>query len=270
MDQQKSKKGLLVVSFGTSYPETRKVTIEAIENDLARAFPERRLVRAWTSGMIRRKVEKAEGLHILSVAEALERMAASGITDVLVQPTHLLNGEELERTRETVCSFAGRFENLSMGEPLLSCPEDIAALARAVEEIYGDLPRGELLALMGHGSAAMTFPAYEKLEERFRKDGYPNICIGTVECTPGIAPVLERVRRDKRARVHLAPLLVVAGDHALNDMSGDDPDSWKNQIVREGAEVVCHVNGLGEYEAVRALYVAHARKAYPITGEAAV
>ena len=270
MDQRTSKKGLLVVSFGTSYPETRKVTIEAIENDLQRAFPDRRLYRAWTSGMIRRKLEKAEGLRILSVAETLEQMAADGVTDVLVQPTHLLNGEELERTRETVRSFAGRFDTLSMGEPLLSCPGDITVLARAVEEIYGDLPCGELLVLMGHGSAAMVFPAYELLEEQLRRDGYPHICIGTVEFTPGIAPVLERVRRDKPARVHLAPLLVVAGDHALNDMSGDDPDSWKNQIAREGAEVVCHLTGLGEYEAVRALYVEHAGRACPITGEAAV
>ena len=270
MDQRTSKKGLLVVSFGTSYPETRKVTIEAIENDLQRAFPDRRLYRAWTSGMIRRKLEKAEGLRILSVAETLEQMAADGVTDVLVQPTHLLNGEELERTRETVRSFAGRFDTLSMGEPLLSCPGDITVLARAVEEIYGDLPCGELLVLMGHGSAAMVFPAYELLEEQLRRDGYPHICIGTVEFTPGIAPVLERVRRDKPARVHLAPLLVVAGDHALNDMSGDDPDSWKNQIAREGAEVVCHLTGLGEYEAVRALYVEHARRACSVTGEATV
>ena len=270
MDQQTSKQGLLAVSFGTSYPETRRATIEAIENDLARAFPERSLVRAWTSGMLRRKVEKTEGLRILSVAEALEQLAAAGFADVLVQPTHLLSGEELERTRETVRSFAGRFENLSMGEPLLSCPADIAAMARAVEGIYGDLPRGELLALMGHGSAAMAFPAYELLERQFRQDGYPNICIGTVEFTPGIAPVLDRVRRDKPPRVHLAPLLVVAGDHAVGDMAGDEPGSWKNQIAREGAEVVCHVNGLGEYEAVRALYVAHARGARPVTEGAAV
>ena len=270
MDQQTNNKGLLAVSFGTSYPETRRRTIEAIENDLQRAFPDRRLYRAWTSGMIRRKLEKAEGLRILSVAETLEQMAADGVTDVLVQPTHLLNGEELERTRETVRSFAGRFDTLSMGQPLLSCPADIAALARAVEGIYGDLPHGELLALMGHGSAATTFPVYELLEEQFRRDGFPHICIGTVEFTPGIAPVLERVRRERPRWVHLAPLLVVAGDHAAGDMSGDDPDSWKNQIAGEGAEVVCHLSGLGEYEAVRALYVGHARRACPVRGEETV
>ena len=264
MDQQTSKKGLLVVSFGTSYLETRKRTIEAIENELRCAFPDRCLVRAWTSGMIRRKVEKTEGIHILSVVEALERMAAEGFTNVLVQPTHLLNGEELERTRETVSSFVGHFETLCMGNPLLSCPDDIAALARAVEGIYGDLPRGELLALMGHGSAAMTFPAYELLEEQFRQDGYHNICIGTVEFTPGIAPVLSRVRRERPERVHLAPLLVVAGDHALNDMSGDEEDSWKSQAAALGAEPVCILKGLGEYAAVRALYIDHARSAKPL------
>ena len=269
MDHETSKKSLLTVSFGTSYPETRRATLEAIEGDLARAFPDRRPVRAWTSGMLRRKVERTEGLRVPSVSEALESLAEEGVTDVLVQPTHLLSGEELERTRETVRSFAGLFERLSMGEPLLSGPADIADLARALEEIWGKLPRDELLALMGHGSAALSFPAYALLEERLRQDGYPNVCIGTVEFTPGIAPVLDRVRRERPARVHLAPLLVVAGDHALNDMSGDDPDSWKNQIAREGAEVECCLRGLGEYEAIRALYVAHARRAVAI-GEAGI
>lgn len=264
-----SKKGLLAVSFGTSYPETRRRTIEAIENDLARAFPERRLYRAWTSGMLRRKVERTEGLHIPSVAEALEQMAAEGVADVLVQPTHLLTGEEFENTRQAVAAAAPRFDALAMGEPLLACPADIAAMAKAVEQVYGDLSGGELLALMGHGSAAMTFPAYELLEEQFRRDGYPHFCIGTVEFTPGIAPVLRRIRREKPERVHLAPLLVVAGDHALNDMSGDDPDSWKNQIAALGCRVVCHVSGLGEFDPVRSLYVAHAKAARPVERGAA-
>lgn len=264
-----NNKGLLVVSFGTSYPETRRRTIEAIENDLALAFPDRKLYRAWTSGMLRRKLERIEGFHIPSVVEALEQMAQDGITDVLVQPTHLLIGEEFENTRQAVADFTERFDALAMGEPLLSDIGDIAALAKVVEQIYGNLPHGELLALMGHGSAAMTFPAYELLEEQFRQDGYDNICIGTVEFTPGIAPVLERVRQENPRRVHLAPLLVVAGDHALNDMSGDGPDSWKNQIAREGANVVCHLNGLGEFEAVRSLYMAHARRARPVKKGAA-
>lgn len=269
MDQQTSKKGLLVVSFGTSYAATRPRTLEAVENALRDAFPDRRFVRAWTSGMLRRKLERREGRKICSVDEALEQMAAEGITDVLVQPTHLLPGEEFQRTEEAVRACAGRFASLAMGRPLLSDETDAAALARIIEEAY-PMGSGELLALMGHGSAAMVFPAYELLEEQLRRDGYPNICIGTVEFTPGIAPVLSCVRREKPERVHLAPMLLVVGDHALNDMSGDGPDSWKNQIIREGTEVVCHLTGLGEYEAVRALYVEHARRACSVTGEATV
>ena len=265
-----SSKGLLAVSFGTSYAQTRRRTIEAIESGLGLAFPERRLYRAWTSGMIRKKLEKPEKIRIFSVQETLEQMAADGVSDLLVQPTHLLSGEEFERARETVLSHAGRFDALSMGEPLLAHPGDAAALAGTLEGIYGRIPEGELLVLMGHGSACLSFPAYELLAQQLRQDGFDRICIGTVEFDPGIAPVLARIRQERPRRVHLAPLLVVAGDHALNDMAGQEPDSWKNQIAREGCQVVCHVNGLGEYDAVRALYVEHARRARPVKAGAGI
>lgn len=270
MDQLVNKKGLLVVSFGTSYPETRKLTIEAIEDDLKLSFPDRFFLRAWTSGMIRKKVEREEGVHIFSVEEALERFTSDGVTDLLVQPTNLLNGEEMERTRETIMTYRDRFDLIAMGEPLLSGPEDIYQMAKAVEQIYGDLSHDELLALMGHGSASMAFPAYSLLEEQFAKDGFPNICIGTVEFDPGIYPVMKRIRQSHPLRVHLAPLLVVAGDHACRDMAGDSPDSWKNQIAAEGTDAICHVNGLGEYKPIRTLYVEHAMRALVIKGEAAV
>lgn len=265
-----NNKGLLAVSFGTSYPDTRRRTVESVESDLCRAFPDRRFYRAWTSGLLRRKVERTEGLRIPSVEEALAQMAADGVTDALVQTTHLLIGEEFQKIQEAASTQGGQFTALAMGAPLVSDEEDVAALAKAVEQIYGDLPTLELLALMGHGSNCMEIPVYELLERQFRRDGYDNICIGTVEFSPGIAPVLQRVREQRPARVHLAPLLLASGDHAVNDMAGDEPDSWKNQIARLGADVVCHLNGLGEYEAVRSLYVAHARCARVIRGEAAV
>lgn len=265
-----NNKGLLAVSFGTSYPDTRRRTVESVESDLRRAFPDRRFYRAWTSIMLRRKVERTEGLRIPSVEEALTQMAADGVTDALVQTTHLLAGEEFQKMQEAASSHAGQFDTLAMGAPLVSDEEDVAALAKAVEQIYGEVPAHELLVFMGHGSDCMTFPVYEHLQRQFRRDGYDNICIGTVEFSPGIAPVLRRVREQRPARVHLAPLLLASGDHAINDMAGDAPDSWKNQIARLGADVVCHLNGLGEYEAVRSLYVAHARCARAIRGKAAV
>ncbi len=268
MEKKENNRALLVVSFGTSVAATRVSAIGAVENALREAFPERRFCRAWTSGMLRRKLEKEEGLKIPSVTEALEQLAAEGVTDVLAQPTHLLPGEEYRKTEEALRAAAGRFESFTMGRPLLSEEADVPALARILEESW-PMPEGELLALMGHGSADMAFPVYAVLAERLERDGFRRACVGTVEFSPGVEPVLERVRREKPRRVHLAPLLLVAGDHAVNDMAGDEPDSWKNQIARLGAEPVCHLKGLGEYEAVRALYVEHARAARPVTAEAA-
>ncbi len=267
MERNTNEKALLAVSFGTSVAGTRPRTLEAVENALREAFPERSFRRAWTSGMLRRKLRREEGLEIPSAEEALAALEAEGATDVLVQPTHLLPGEEFEKTAEAVRAFAGRFASLTLGAPLLAEEADVAALARVLEAAY-PLPDDELLALMGHGSADMRFPVYELLERQLRRDGYLRGCVGTVEFSPGIETVLERVRREKPRRVHLAPLLLSAGDHAENDMAGDEPDSWKNQIAREGAEPVCHLIGLGEYEAVRALYVRHARLARPAAGEA--
>lgn len=264
MEQEKGKKALLVVSFGTSHAATRPRTIEAVEDDLRRAFPDRAFYRAWTSGMIRRKLEREEGVKIDSVAEALERMLAEGVTDVLIQPTHLLPGDEYRRTEESVRACAGRFGSLALGRPLLAGESDVAELARILEEAY-PTAEGELLVLMGHGSAGLDFPAYAELERQFRADGCPRVCIGTVEFAPGIAPVLTRVRQEQPRRVCLAPLLAVAGDHVMNDMAGDEPDSWKNQISREGPEVDCRLTGLAELAAVRELYVRHARAAQAVT-----
>ena len=264
MEQEKGKKALLVVSFGTSHAATRPRTIEAVENDLRRAFPDRVFYRSWTSGMIRRKLEREEGVKIDSVAEALERMLAEGVSDVLVQPTHLLPGDEFRCTEEAVRAFAGRFRALALGRPLLADEGDVKALASILEEAY-PTAADELLVLMGHGSASLAFPAYAALERQFRADGHPRVCIGTVEFEPGIAPVLARIRQEQPRRVLLAPLLAVAGDHVMNDMAGDGPDSWKNQIAREGPEVACRLTGLAELAAVRELYLRHARAAQAVT-----
>ena len=261
MEHRQNKKGLLAVSFGTSVKQTRQHTLEAVEHALEKAFPNRRFYRAWTSGMLRRKLMQTEGVQILSVEDALNRMALDSVTDVLVQPTHLLGGEEFQKMQETVRSFSDRFHTLAIGDPLLSGEQDVITLAKIMEEMYGDLPSDRLLALMGHGSNCIPFPAYALLERQFRKDGYDRFCIGTVEFSPGIAPVLEMIRQTKPRCVHLAPLLLVAGDHVIRDMCGGEPDSWKSRIEREGVKVVCHLQGLGEYQAVRQMYVQHAESA---------
>ena len=260
------KKAILVVSFGTSVPETRERTIAALEKDLAAAFPDRAFYRAWTSGVIRKKLLRTEGVEIDSVHQALERMAADGVEDLLVQPTHLLDGEENRLMRESVAAEAPNFKTVAIGTPLLMTTEDIAALARVMEGICPELGEDQLFAWMGHGSGELKSEnnVYNALNALFAAKGRDNIVVGTVEFEPGVDVVLERIRVRKPRQTFLAPLMVVAGDHALNDMSGDEEDSWKSQAAALGTEPVCILKGLGEYESVRTLYIDHARAAKPL------
>ncbi len=254
-------KGLLVVSFGTSVAETREKTIAAIERDLAAAFPERKFYRAWTSGIIRRKLRSTEGLEIDSVEEALERMSADGITDLLVQPTHMLPGEEYGKVLRALDASASRFARLRLGKPLLTTGADVSAVAAFLEDAFSDVGPDELLALMGHGSAEAEPNYYLLLAEAFRKDGKDNFCVGTVEEEPGFAPVLEAARARKPKCVRLLPFMVVAGDHALNDMAGEGEDSWAGMLRKEGFAVDCILRGMGEFPRLRSMYIAKAKQA---------
>ena len=254
------KKALLVVSFGTSVPETRERTIFALEYALARAFPERKFYRAWTSGVIRKKILKTEGLAIDSVHGALDRMIADGVDDLLVQPTHLLDGEENRLMTEAIQAVADKFAAVAIGAPLLSCEADLEEMADIMVREY-PLQGDQLFAWMGHGSAEMKENVYVRLNEILAKKGADNMVVGTVEFEPEFAPVEERIHARQPRQVCLAPLMVVAGDHAVNDMAGDEEDSWKNRIAAEGCEPLCILKGLGEYESVRAMYVEHAKAA---------
>lgn len=256
-------KALLVVSFGTSFEETRRKTIDAIEADLAAAFPDRRLYRAWTSKMIIKKLKKRDGVAIDTVPEALARMAKDGVRDVLVQPTHVLDGLENQWMRNDLQAAAGDFDIIAVGAPLLVSTDDLKAVAAATVASLPPLEAGEALVLMGHGSshsANMTYPA---LAYVFRDLGYRNVFIGTVEGYP----TLDNVLRDlamvtpKVKKVVLAPFMVVAGDHARNDMAGEDGDSWKNRFQADGYATDCVLRGLGEFSPIRDLFVAHAKDA---------
>lgn len=255
------KQALLAVSFGTSHFDTLEKTIAAIEADLAAAFPERTVFRAFTSGMILRRLEK-EGTHIDSVPQALERLAGEGFAHVIVQPTHILNGDEYDKLLAQAAPYAGRFGRLAFGRPLLTDLEDYRALAAALTE---DLPApaaGNAVLLMGHGTGHYANAAYAQLEYLLRDQGRRDIVIGTVEGYPGFEEALRRLEElPGLRRVELRPLMVVAGDHAKNDLAGEESDSWKNRLAAEGYAVTCTLRGLGEYPAVRAIFTAHAREA---------
>lgn len=250
------KRGILVVSFGTSYEETRKKTIEQIEKDIQAQYSRCRVYRAWTSKMIRQKLLKRDGIHIMDVREALEQMAADGIREAVVQPTHVISGIEYEQMAADVASCSGSFERIAVGMPLLTSREDHDRVLRAV--IDAIRPAGEeALVLMGHGTEHQANSVYAALDDRFKEMGYPNIFMGTVEAYPDFESLLQQIKALQPARVLLAPFMIVAGDHACNDLSGEDEDSWKSRFEAAGYPVRCILKGLGEYPGVRRVFVEH-------------
>lgn len=274
INAQSNNKGLLVVSFGTTHKDTCEETIGAIEEHLAKAMPARSLYRAWTSRFIIKKLRERDGIEIDTVEEALEHMSAEGIEDVLIVPTHMLAGAEYDKVEAAVKSLpeADRPERIATSRPLLDGDGDLKRLS---EVIAGELlSAGDLqpdagdpctaLVLMGHGSAdkAEVNEIYVRLEKEFHKAGHTNVFVGTVEGEPGIDTLIDKVRSiDPLERVLLAPLMIVAGDHAVRDMAGEDPDSWNNQIaeaIGPAAEVIPILRGLGSYAGIRDMFVEHA------------
>lgn len=253
-----NKKALLVVSFGTSYLDTLEKTIAPIEAEVAAALPEREPRRAFTSGIILRKLERG-GCHIDSVPAALERLLAQGFDDVLVQPSHVMNGDEYDKLARLAEPFAGRFQRFTLGTPLLTEVEDYRAVAEAV---LAELPperEDTALVFMGHGTEHHANASYCQLEYVFHDLGRRDVLIGTVEGYPTLDEVRRRLReRPGVNRLALYPMMVVAGDHARNDLAGEEPDSWKNRLEGEGYQVSCVLRGLGEYPGIRRLFAAHA------------
>lgn len=254
---QENRKAILVVSFGTSYEATRKATIEAIETDIAQAYPDYRLYRAWTSKMILAKLKKRDNLHINNVKEAMEEMIADGITDVIIQPTHVINGIENELMKEDALSYRESFHSIRFGTPLLTSEEDNQTVIHAIAEEFSYLKEDEVLVLMGHGTTHYSNAIYAALDYTFKDKGHPNIFLGTVEAYPSMQSLLKMVRSYAPRKVVLAPFMIVAGDHAKNDMAGDDPESWYSQFVKEGFQVEPVLKGLGEYKGIRDLFVKH-------------
>lgn len=254
---QTAQKAILVVSFGTSYEETRKVTIDAIEASIAEAYPDYKIYRAWTSKMILAKLKKRDNLHINNVKEAMAEMAADGITDVIIQPTHVINGIENDLMKEDALSFRASFNSIRFGTPLLTSEDDNLAVMNAVADEFSDLEEDSVLVLMGHGTTHFSNAIYAALDYAFKDKGHPNIFLGTVEAYPTMESLMRMVKAYQPKKVVLAPFMIVAGDHARNDMAGDDPDSWYSQFVNEGFHVECVLKGLGEYPGIRQIFNEH-------------
>lgn len=255
------KKAVLAVSFGTSYAETREKTIDKIEQEMREAYPQFPVYRAWTSRKILRKLMTRDEIHFDYVCEAMERMAKDGIREVIVQPTHVMNGIENDGMVEDVLKYADRFDKIVFGKPLLTSIQDSIDVVEAVMEEFGKLPEKEALVFMGHGTPHHANAVYAALDYIFKNHDYDHVFVGTVEGYPELLDVMKMVKKGNFRKVHLAPLMLVAGDHAVNDMSGEEKSSWKNCFEAEGYEVECHLKGLGEYSGIRRIFLRHLSEA---------
>lgn len=256
--EETTKPVILVVSFGTSYNDSRDVTIGAIEADIAAAYPDYEVRRAFTAQTIIDILAEREGLEIDNVTEAMERLVADGVKNVVIQPTHIMHGYEYDDMVKEVMTYADSFESLAIGEPLLSSFEDYEAVTAALladNENAGSADTA--LVFMGHGTEHFANATYSELEAVMQANGYTNAFVGTVEGFPTLEVVQGKLSVYGAQKVVLMPLMVVAGDHANNDMAGDEEDSWKTILTNAGYEVECVLEGMGQNAAIRAIYVEH-------------
>ena len=253
---------LLVVSFGTSFNDSRRLTIGAIEGALADAFPDYSVRRGFTSQIIIDHVKSRDGVTIDNVTEALDRAVDNGVKTLVVQPTHLMDGYEYNDLVDEISQYADAFDKIIIGEPLLTTDEDFKAVAEAIVEATKEYDDGKTaICFMGHGTEADSNGVYAHMQEVIDELGYENYFIGTVEATPSLDDLVKAVGEGDYERVILEPLMVVAGDHANNDMAGDEEDSWKSVFEAEGYEVECVLRGLGELPTIQELYVQHVQDA---------
>jgi sirohydrochlorin cobaltochelatase len=254
------KKAIVVVSFGTSHKDTRKKTIEAIEQGIAKAYNDYQVFRAFTSKAIIKKIKECENLTVLTVKDTMERLVEDGYTDVIIQPTHVINGIENENMLKDLNAYLDRFHSLHIGKPLLSDTQDYKQLVNCIIE-ENQVIEEEAILLMGHGTSHHGNAVYPAVDYTFRAEGYSKVYMATVEGYPTLEDAMRLMEKNTYKKVVLIPFMIVAGDHAKNDMAGDKEDSWKSILERAGYEVECKMQGLGELEVVQEMFIRHVKEA---------
>lgn len=272
---------LLVVSFGTSFNDSRVADIKGIEDALKEAYPDWSVRRAFTAQIIINHVQARDDEHIDNVEQALERAVSNGVKNLVVQPTHLMKGAEYDELMEALEGYKDKFESVAVAEPLLgdvgsdatvinedkkevaTALTDTAVAAAGFDSLDAAKEDGTAFVFMGHGTSHTAKVSYSQMQTQMEELGYDNVFIGTVEGEPeetSCEAVIEAVKEAGYKKVILRPLMVVAGDHASNDMAGEDEDSWLSMFNASGAfeSVDTQVEGLGRIEAIQNLYVAHA------------
>ena len=275
---------LLVVSFGTSFNDSRAEDIKGIEDALAKAYPDWSVRRAFTAQIIINHVEARDDEVIDNMQQALDRAVENGVKNLVVQPTHLMHGAEYDEMTEAINGYKDKFESVAIAEPMLGevgddatvINDDKKAVAQAItdeackeagfDSMDAAAEAGTAFVFMGHGTSHTANITYDQMQTQMENLGFKNAFIGTVEGEPEDTACDEVINKVKDAgfkKVILRPLMVVAGDHANNDMAGDDDDSWKSQFEASGAfdSIDTQIAGLGEIQAIQQLYVAHTQAA---------
>ena len=251
------KKAILVVSFGTSYHETRKKTIEACENKIKESFKDYDFYRAFTSGMIINKLKKRDNMFIDNPSEALEKLYNAGYKEVVVQSLHIICGDEYNKLKDMVALYEDKFDKITFGRPLLTYIDDYRETVEAVKKDLDKMDIDEAVVFMGHGTEHESHSSYPAIEYMFRDYGI-NAFVGTVEGYPELEQVIKKLKNRNIKTVDLLPFMLVAGDHAINDMASDEEDSWKTILEKEGFNVKVHVKGLGENPYIQEKFKNHA------------
>ena len=275
---------ILVVSFGTSFNDSRAEDIGGVEKALQAAYPDWSVRRAFTAQIIINHVQARDDEKIDNMDQALQRAVDNGVKNLVVQPTHLMHGAEYDELTEAVENYKDKFESVKIAEPLLgevgadetAINEDKAAVAEAItaeavktagfDSLDAAKEEGTAFVFMGHGTSHTAKISYSQMQAQMEQLGYENVFIGTVEGEPedtACEAVIEKLKNAGYKKVILRPLMVVAGDHANNDMAGDDDDSWKSQFEASGVfdSIDTQIAGLGEIDAIQQLYVAHTQAA---------
>ncbi|EEY35145.1 sirohydrochlorin cobaltochelatase [Pseudoleptotrichia goodfellowii] len=244
-------KGILVTSFGTSHKDTREKCLDSIQKEVEKKYGSEKVERAYTSGVVRRIVERKENIHIYDQEEGLKALKDKGFDEIITMSLHILNGIEYSKLNDKYGKIT---------KPLLTTEEDYKRIVNDTE--FNDLEGNDVIIFMGHGSESAADITYEKLQEAYNKAGKNNIFVATVEGKVTIEDVIEKLKQTDYKKVLLKPFMIVAGDHAKNDMASDEEDSWKTILQNNGYEVTPVLKGMGEYKLIRDMFMEKLDEAY--------
>ena len=245
------RKAILVTSFGTSHKDTREKCLDSIQKEVEAKYGTENVERAYTSGVIRRIVERKEGIHIFDQEEGLEALKNKGYDEIITMSLHILDGIEYSKLNN-------KYGKIS--KPLLTTDEDFKKVVS--NEEFNNLEGNDAIVFMGHGSESAADITYQRLQEEYEKAGKDNIFVATVEGKVTIEDVIQKLKGRGFKKILLKPFMIVAGDHAKNDMASDEDDSWKTVLENEGYEVTPLLKGMGEYEFIRKMFMDKLEEVY--------